>query len=146
MQNSCTKGRKPSQVTSMKMLLLKNLRKYYGSRRLKTGISWMTIIHSTVARIVTEYLEAEKGYCPPPPLFSPDLALCDFFLFPKLKFHLSGKRYKSQNVPGSAIYLYMMCIQIEGYKKCFQTWIDRLKKKKRWVYFEDRDKEKAQRY
>ena len=30
------------------------------------------------------------------PLLSPDLAPCDYFLFPKLKFHLSEK-YTSRN-------------------------------------------------
>lgn len=73
------------------------------------------------ARIVTEYLEAENVTVLPHPR-------CDFFLFPKLKFHLSGKRYETRNTIGSAIYQYMMGVLIEENVKCFQKWVDRLKK------------------
>ena len=79
------------------------------------------------ARILTEFLKAEKVKVLPHPAFSPDLVPGDYFLFPKLKFHLSGKRYKSRNALGSAIYQYLMSIPIQEYENCFQKWIDRLK-------------------
>ena len=31
----------------------------------------------------------------PQPPYSPDLSLCDFFLFPKLKFHLKGRHFET---------------------------------------------------
>ena len=37
---------------------------------------------------------AKKGISVvPQPPYSPDLSLCDFFLFPKLKFHLKGRHF-----------------------------------------------------
>jgi hypothetical protein len=47
--------------------------------------------HSAIS--VNEFL-AKKGISVvPQPSYSPDLSLCDFFLFPKLKFHLKGRRF-----------------------------------------------------
>ena len=51
-----------------------------------------------------EFLESEKVTVLPDPPFSPDMALCDYFLFPTLKNHLSGKRHISRNAHGSAVY------------------------------------------
>lgn len=90
------------------------------------------------ARIVTEYLEAENVTVLPHPR-------CDFFLFPKLKFHLSGKRYETRNTIGSAIYQYMMGVLIEENVKCFQKWLDRLKKRiqAKGEYFEEQGRIKG---
>lgn len=90
------------------------------------------------ARIVTEYLEAENVTVLPHPR-------CDFFLFPKLKFHLSGKRYETRNTIGSAIYQYMMGVLIEENVKYFQKWLDRLKKRiqAKGEYFEEQGRIKG---
>ena len=80
---------------------------------------------------VTEFLESEKVTILPHHPFSTNLVPCDYFLFPKLKYHLSGKRYNSRNALGSAVYQYLMGVPIEEYEKienCFQKWIDRLKR------------------
>ena len=43
---------------------------------------------------VIEFL-AKKGFpVVPQPPYSPDLSPCDFFLFPKLKFHLKGRHFE----------------------------------------------------
>ena len=80
---------------------------------------------------MTEFLESEKVTILPHHPFLPDLAPCDYLLFPKLKYHPSGKRYNSRNALGSAIYKYLMGFPIEEYEKiedCFQKWTDQLKK------------------
>ncbi|KAI6648630.1 Histone-lysine N-methyltransferase SETMAR-like [Oopsacas minuta] len=41
------------------------------------------------------------------PPYSPSLASCDFWLFPKLKKNLSGRKFESQAQIGSAIFQYM---------------------------------------
>jgi len=42
---------------------------------------------------MNEFL-AEKGISViQQPPYSPELSLCDFFLFPKLKFHLKGRHF-----------------------------------------------------
>ena len=40
------------------------------------------------AKIMTEFLEENKVTVLPHPPYSPDLAPCDFFLFPKIKKEL----------------------------------------------------------
>ena len=98
----------------------------------KTGLKYVRLLHDNApahkARIVTEFLESEKVTLLPHPPYSPDLAPCDYFLCPKLKYHLSGRRYNSRNALGSAVYQCLVGVPIEEYEKCFQKWIDRLKR------------------
>jgi transposase len=47
------------------------------------------------AGIVTEYLKKERVKLLPHPPYSPDLAPCDFYLFPKIKQELSGRSFDS---------------------------------------------------
>jgi len=42
---------------------------------------------------VREFLAQNKITTLPHPPYSPDLAPCDFFLFPKLKTHLKGHNF-----------------------------------------------------
>ena len=77
---------------------------------------------------MTDFLESWEVTVLPHPPYSPDLAPCDYFYFPKLKYHLSGSRYNSRNALGPAVYQYLMDVPIEEYEKCFQKWIDRLKR------------------
>ena len=53
---------------------------------------------------------------------SPDLASCDFFLFPKLKIFLAGWRYPSIEKPGSAVYQYLTSIPKFAYLDAFRKW------------------------
>ena len=57
---------------------------------------------------VKSFLASEKVKVLNHPPYSPDLSLCDFFLFPRLKKMLSGNKYTSRNSLGSAIY---QCLQ-----------------------------------
>ena len=51
------------------------------------------------SKVVTKYLQEERVILLPHPPYSPDLAPCDFFLFPKIKKELGGKRFERiQNV------------------------------------------------
>ena len=106
-----------------KNVVLKRLKK----RRPNTGLKYLRLLHDNTpahkARIVTEFRQSEKLNVLPHPPFSPDLASCDYFLFPKLKFHLSGKRYKSRNALGSAVYQYLIDVPIQDYERCFQNWM-----------------------
>ncbi|VEN45832.1 unnamed protein product [Callosobruchus maculatus] len=43
--------------------------------------------------LVREYLAKNNTVMVPQPPYSPDLAPCDFFLFPKLKRPMKGRRY-----------------------------------------------------
>ena len=60
--------------------------------------------------------------------YSPDMAPCDFWLFPKLKIPLKGKRFESrEDIMRNATDLLNMVPQ-EAFQKCFQQWQDRWKK------------------
>jgi transposase len=48
---------------------------------------------SHVATAVLQFLAEKKNYTMPQPPYSPDLAPCDFWLFPKLKTGLRGRRF-----------------------------------------------------
>jgi histone-lysine N-methyltransferase SETMAR len=48
------------------------------------------------ATIVREYLKQEQVVELPHPPYSPDLAPCDFFLFPSLKNNLAGRKYQTR--------------------------------------------------
>lgn len=114
-----------------KNVVLKQLKKYYKQRRPVTGLKYVRLLHDNApahkAAIVTDFLKSEKVTVLPHPPYSPDLAPCDYFLFPRLKNHLSGKRYNSRKALGSAIYQCLKGIHVEDYEKCFQNWIERLK-------------------
>ena len=80
-----------------KNIVLKKLKAHFKRHSPETGLKYLCLLHDNApthkARIVTEFLESEKVNVLPHPPFSPDLAPCGYFLFPKLTFRLSGKRY-----------------------------------------------------
>ena len=63
----------------------------------------------------------------PHPPYSPDLAPADFFLFPKLKRMLSGRKYGSCNAVASAVYQCLKRMPKPDYKNAFRKWLKRLK-------------------
>ena len=76
---------------------------------------------------MTDFPKQEKVKTVPHPPYSPDLAPCDFFLFPRLKKYLTGRRYDSRAALGSGVYQCLMGIPIKYYERAFQRWIKRLK-------------------
>ena len=79
-------------VPFYKNVVLIKLKAPFKRRRPKTGLKYLRLLHDNApahkARIVTVFMESEKMNIRPQ---YPDLAPRDYFLFPKLKFHLSGK-------------------------------------------------------
>jgi transposase len=60
------------------------------------------------------------------PPYSPDLALCDFWLLPKLKNALKGHRFADiANIQGHATTI-LKSIPEEEFQKCFEQWKCRL--------------------
>jgi hypothetical protein len=53
------------------------------------------------------------------PPYSPDLAPCNFFLFPRMKSDLKGKRF--QNVEGVREKT-MEAITLQEFQNCFEQW------------------------
>ena len=113
-----------------KDVILKKLKKYYQKRRPATGFKHVGLLHDNApahtSAIVTAFLKKEKVTVLPHPPYSPDLAPCDFFLFPKLKAVLAGRKYQSRQALGSAIHQYLITVPKSAYHDAFKKWIHRL--------------------
>ena len=111
--------------------VLKKVKKYFVNRRPKRALKGVNLLHDNApchkATLVTDFLRQEKVKSVPHPPYSPDLAPCDFFLFPRLKKYLTGRRYGSRAALGSGIYQCLMGIPIKDYERAFKQWIKRLK-------------------
>ncbi|EGI62895.1 FLJ37770-like protein, partial [Acromyrmex echinatior] len=64
----------------------------------------------------------------PQPLYSPDLAPCDFFLFPRLKRELKGKHWESMENIQKHVTTFLRDIPVEEFQRAFQAWQTRLRK------------------
>ena len=100
-------------------------------RRPATGFKHVRLLHDNApahtSAIVTAFLKKEKVTVLPHPPSSPDLAPCDFILFPKLKAFLAGQKYQSRQAPGSAILQYLITVPTSAYRDAFKKWIHHLK-------------------
>ncbi|UYV79119.1 hypothetical protein LAZ67_17001163 [Cordylochernes scorpioides] len=61
----------------------------------------------------------------PQPPYSPDLAPCDFFLFPKLKRPMKGRRYATLDEIETASKEELNKIKKNDFLKCFEDWKNR---------------------
>ena len=122
--------------------VLKKLKRYYSKRRPKSGIKNIRLLYDNApahkARIVTEFLQQEKVTVLPHPPYSPDLAPCDYFLFPRLKKMLAGRKFSRRCFVGSAVFQCLKGVPKKDYENAFRMWIKRLQLciKYRWEYFE----------
>ena len=62
----------------------------------------------------------------PHPPYSPDLAQCDFWLFPKLKMTLKGKRFETNEDIKANTTDRLKLLKKEDFHTCFRQW------QKRW--------------
>jgi len=76
--------------------------------------------------LVREFLAKNNTLMMPQPPYSPDLAPCDFFLFPKLKRPMKGRRYATIEEIKTASKEELNKITKNDFLKCFEDW------KKRW--------------
>ncbi|VEN56661.1 unnamed protein product [Callosobruchus maculatus] len=76
--------------------------------------------------LVREYLAKNNTVMVPQPPYSPDLAPCDFFLFPKLKRPMKGRRYATIEELKTASKEDPNKIRKNDFFKCFEDW------KRRW--------------
>jgi transposase len=70
--------------------------------------------------------------------YSPDMAPCDFWLFPKLKMPLKGTRFEAREDIMRNATAQLNTIPKDAFQKCFQQWRDRWDKcvHYQWDYFE----------
>lgn len=129
-QVAVPKGRSVTGLT-YKNCILKKVKKHFVKRRPKSGLKGVKLLHDNApchkSKVVTDFLNKEKVKVLPHPPYSPDLSPCDFFLFPRLKKHLAGRRYGSRHALGSGIYQFLLSIPQNDYELAFKKWIKRLK-------------------
>ena len=84
MQISVPKGRTVT-ATFYKNVVLKKIKTCYKRRRLSIGLQYLRPVHDNArahkARLVIEFLESAKVSVLPHPLFLPDMAPCEYFVF-----------------------------------------------------------------
>ncbi|KZC14776.1 Histone-lysine N-methyltransferase SETMAR [Dufourea novaeangliae] len=64
----------------------------------------------------------------PQPPYPPDLAPADYFLFPKLKYPLKGKRFHTIDEIQEKSLMHLNSISEEAFSRCFQQWKQRWEK------------------
>lgn len=80
--------------------------------------------HSSL--LVRNFLAKNNTVVMPQPPYSPDMAPCDFFLFPKLKRPMKGRRFSSiEEIKAESLRMLKDMPKSE-YQECFEDW------KKRW--------------
>ena len=84
-----------------------------------------------VSRVVKQTMSDLNIEPPQHPPYSPDLAMCDFFLFPTVIDHLRGRKFESREELGTAITEALLTVT-------FRTWVERWDKciKAKGSYFE----------
>jgi histone-lysine N-methyltransferase SETMAR len=95
------------------------------------------------AGLVQSVIEKTGAEVLPHPPYSLDLAPCDFFLFPRLKKILKGKRFEFDEELQKATAAALRSITNNGFQEAYEAWIKRWKK---CIYFkgEHFEKEKSQ--
>jgi len=60
--------------------------------------------------------------------YSPDLTPCDYFLFPRIKKELGGRKFDNVKSLAGAVQAVSDSIPKDEYYKAFQSWQERLKR------------------
>ena len=83
-------------------------------------------VHKSI--LVTDYLTQMGIKMVPHPPYSPDLAPCDFWLFPKLKENLRGNRYSTIEDMKEAVMRVLNTLTQEDFQGAFQKLLERYNK------------------
>ncbi len=106
--------------------MLANLRERIRCKRPDLWRSGYHILHDnahphTTFATVTRMMETDMDTLDHPP-YSPDLAPCDFFLFPALKRHLRGRRFGSvQLLQAEAVHFLSSVLDEKLFSKCIMV-------------------------
>lgn len=100
-------------------------------RELWQGNSWL-LHHDNApahnALSIREFLAKKNIAVLEQPPYSPDLAPCDFFLFPKLKEVMKGTRFDDAEDIKKAVTTELRSIPQESFQQCMQAWQRRMDK------------------
>ena len=98
------------------------------SKRPTTGVKDVLLHHDNAsphtAKIVKDYLEEQGLQVFPHPPYSPDIAPCDFWLFPTLKERLAGREFYRVQDLAKAVFSELRSIPKEDYAAAaMEKWI-----------------------
>ena len=113
------------------MKVMKRLREAVRRKRPEawTNKTWMLNHDSAPSHaslLIREFLAKQETIVVPQPPYSPDLAPADFFLFPKLKSTLKGRRFQTVEEIKENSLQDLRAIPQNTFQDAFQNW------KKRW--------------
>lgn len=111
--------------------VLRHLREAIRKKRPELWANKTFILHhdnapAHASRLVSQFLTNTNTSLLTQPPYSPDLSPCDFFLFPKIKKTMKGKRYANIEDIKTASLKELKAIPQNAFENCFQDW------KKRW--------------
>ena len=113
-------------------------------KRPTTGVKDVLLHHDNAsphkAKIVKDYLEEQELQVLPHPPYSPDLAPCDFWLFPTLKECLAGRKFYGLQDLAKAVLSELRSIPKEDDAAAMEKWIAPLRTCRQGEYFEGMQK------
>jgi len=77
---------------------------------------------SQTSVLTHQFLAKNKIAVIPHPLYSPDLALCDFFLFPKMKLKLKGRWFNTIEEIQAKSQRVLYTLTEKDFQEVFQKW------------------------
>ena len=100
-------------------------------RELYEKKSWLlrhgnTPVHNALS--IHEFLAKNNIAVLEQPPYSPDLAPCDFFLFPKLKGVMKGMRFPDVQAIKRAVTKELRAIPKKSFQECMEAWQRRMEK------------------
>ncbi|XP_011066332.1 PREDICTED: uncharacterized protein LOC105153281 [Acromyrmex echinatior] len=106
--------------------VMRNLRKAIRQKRPDLWKNKNWLLHNNApahtSLLVREFLAKNNTLMMPQPPYSPDLAPCDFFLFPKLKRPMKGRCYATIEEIKTASKEELNKITKNDFLKCFEDW------------------------
>ena len=75
--------------------------------------------------VVREFLTKNNMTTVPHPAYSPDLAPCDFYVFPKMIIWLKGRHFLSIEEIEAELQQVLNMLKPEDFNECFQKWQNR---------------------
>ena len=82
----------------------------------------MTIRQTHTALLTRRFLTDNKNTAVPHPPHSPDLAPSYFFLFPKLKMNLKGRRFQTLEEIQAESQAVLNTLLENDFQECFKNW------------------------
>ncbi|KDR20028.1 hypothetical protein L798_05263, partial [Zootermopsis nevadensis] len=103
---------------------LKRLRESIRRKRPEKWENNNWVLHHHNANAHTVLASKNTTVIPHPP-YSPDLAPCDFFLFPKMKFRLKGRRFDTIEEIQAESQEVLKTLALEDFQGCMESWKER---------------------